>query len=97
MTKTNFADEADKLLNGTASKTTKKKSKNNRLESVTKWLKSEVYDSRPIKWLAIGVTGLCVIYTTYRFTTYWVDLKELFGIVTFAVSYVILTRAFRSK
>jgi hypothetical protein len=94
MSKTNFADEADKLLNGTASKTTKKK-KTNKSKAIKTFLINEVWESRPIHWLAVALSYVAIAYTAYALAKFYVRIPEFVGIVAFAVTLVVGSRAFR--
>lgn len=76
---------------------TKKKKQVNKTEAIKKWLIRELWDGRPTQWLAIGITAVCVAYTTYKFATYYIVVPQFTGMATFVVSWVILSRTFRKK
>lgn len=95
MTKNNFADEAEQRLNGTASKTKKKKS--NKTGAIKKFLVNEVWESRPINWLGVGLAYGAIAYTSYMLATYFVRVPEFVGIVAFAGTLIVGSRAFKTK
>jgi len=94
MSKTNFADEADKLLNGTASKTTKKK-KTNKSKAIKTFLINEVWRSRPLNWLGVFLSYVALAYTSYEIAKYYIAIPEFNGIVAFAVTLAVGSRAFK--
>lgn len=73
----------------------KKKVKKNRSESVKKWLLKEVWNGRPIHWLAIILSYGAIAYTSYVLATHYVKIPEFVGIVAFAVTLAVGSRAFK--
>lgn len=85
-------DELVEQLNVTKPK---KKAKSNKTEVIKKWLLKEVWNGRPINWLAIGLSYGAIAYTSYMLATYFVRVPEFVGIVAFAVTLAVGSRAFK--
>ena len=93
MKKTN-TDELVKLLD----KKPKKKSKNNDTgKRVASWLKVNVWDSRPIHWLGIGLAYTAIAYTSYTISKYYIGIPEFTGIVAFIATLTIGSRTFKKQ
>lgn len=75
----------------------KKKVKSNKTEVIKKWLLKEVWNGRPINWLAIGLSYGAIAYTSYMLATYFVRVPEFVGIVAFAGTLIVGSRAFKSS
>lgn len=76
---------------------TKSKKKTNKSETIKKWLNREIWNGRPIKWLAIGLSYCAIAYATYSFSVYYINIPELNGIAAFIATFVIGSRAFRNN
>ena len=86
----NFADEANDRLNGKASKKTKSKNK-----PLSKWMLDNVWDSRPIRWLAQALVIVCVAYTALDQLTNLTGLQQLQGAVALIGTALVINRAFK--
>lgn len=73
----------------------KQTKKINRTEVIKKWLLKEVWDSRPIHWLAIGLSYGAIAYTAYVLSQYYVRIPEFVGILAFALTLAVGNRAFK--
>lgn len=73
----------------------KKKAKSNKTEAIKKWLLKEIWNGRPINWLAISLSYGSIAYTSYMLATYFVRVPELVGITAFILTLVVGSRAFR--
>lgn len=82
--------EGNKKL-GIKAKTTK----SNKTEAIKKWLLKEVWNGRPVHWLAIGLAYVAVAYTAYSAAKYYIGIPEFNGIVAFVATLVIGSRAFK--
>lgn len=73
----------------------KQTKKTNKTEAIKKWLLKEVWNGRPINWLAIGLSYGAIAYTAYVLATYFVRVPEFVGIVAFAGTLAVGSRAFK--
>lgn len=73
----------------------KQTKKINRTEVIKKWFLKEVWNGRPIHWLAIGLSYVAIAYTAYVLSQYYVRIPEFVGIVTFAITLAVGSRAFK--
>lgn len=73
----------------------KQTKKTNKTEAIKKWLLKEVWNGRPINWLAICICYVCVAYTTYSLSLANVKVRELVGIIAFVSTLAICSRAFK--
>jgi len=72
-----------------------KKKQVSKKTQVATWFKTQVWDSRPINWLAIGLSYVAIAYTAYALAKFYVRIPEFVGIVAFAVTLVVGSRAFK--
>lgn len=84
-------DELTKLLK----KTEGKPEQPTRTELVLSWIKVNVWDSRPIKWLAISLVYVSIAYAAHELAKYYIGIPEFNGIVAFVATFAIGSRAFR--
>lgn len=64
---------------------------------IKNWVIKEVWDGRPINWLAIGLCYASVAYTAYELAKYYVNIPEFNGIIAFVSVFVIGSRVFKKK
>ena len=67
-----------------------KKKQVSKKTQVATWLKTQVWDSRPINWLAVLLACVSVSYVAY-----YIAIPEFNGIATFIVSIAVISRAFK--
>lgn len=82
-------DELVKNLSSKKKKTTPVSKK------VSAFIERELWNGRPTQWLSIGITYLCVAYTTYRFATYYIGVPQFTGMAAFVATCAILSRTFK--
>lgn len=72
-----------------------KKKQVSKKTQVATWLKTQVWDSRPINWLAVLLACVSVSYVAYELAKYYIAIPEFNGIATFIVSIAVISRAFK--
>lgn len=87
-----MSKRTDELVKAISSKKTKKQPKN---QAIKAFAKRELWEGRPIHWLAIGLSYVAIAYTAYSAAKYYIGIPEFNGIVAFVATLVIGSRAFK--
>lgn len=67
-------------------------------KSTKAWYKvagQTIWESRPIKWLAQGITIICVAYTAVNTLTTLTTIQQLQGAAALLIVAVVINRAFK--
>lgn len=73
------------------------KKSNNFIKSVKAWIMKEIWNGRPVHWLAIFLAYLAMSYTSYQIAVYYINIPELNGIIAFIATITIGSRLIKSK
>jgi hypothetical protein len=77
------------------SKKLAQKKKEARKKAVKSFFVEQVWNGRPINWLAIALSYGAIAYTAYVLATCFVRVPEFVGIVAFAGTLIVGSRAFK--
>jgi len=72
-----------------------KKKQVSKKTQVATWFKTQVWDSRPINWLAIGISYVAIAFASYELAKYYIGVPEINGVAAFVSTIAIGSRAFR--
>lgn len=78
-----------------AAKKLAQKKREARKKAIKSFFLEQVWNGRPIHWLAVGLSYVAIAYTAYVLATYFVRVPEFVGIVAFAGTLIVGSRAFR--
>lgn len=87
-----MSKRTDELVKAISSKKTKKQPKN---QAIKAFAKRELWEGRPVHWLAIGLAYVAIAFASYELAKYYVAIPEFNGIIAFVSTFVIGSRAFK--
>lgn len=72
-----------------------KKKQQPKNQAIKAWINRELWNGRPIHWLAIGLSYCAIAFASYELAKYYVAIPEFNGIIAFVSTFVIGSRAFK--
>lgn len=82
----------NELAQAISSKKVKKQPKS---EIVKAFMLREVWNGRPIHWLAIVLSYTAIAYASYELAKYFIGIPEFNGICAFVITLVVGSRTFK--
>ena len=72
-----------------------KKKQVSKKTQASNWIKTQIWDSRPINWLAIGISYVAIAFASYELAKYYIGVPEINGVAAFVSTIAIGSRAFK--
>lgn len=72
-----------------------KKKQQPKNQAIKAWINRELWNGRPIHWLAIGISYVAIAFASYELAKYYIGVPEINGVAAFVSTIAIGSRAFK--